>query len=105
MRAIRTLLDENGGEQIGIIAKIENKEAVSNLEAIAKEADQVLVARGDLGVEIGFEKVPAVQKRIIRKCRQLGKAVIIATHNMAILDKFPGTVYQCEGQSFTKYEN
>jgi len=79
VRAIRTLLDENGGEQIGIIAKIENKEAVSNVEAIAKEADQVLVARGDLGVEIGFEKVPAVQKRIIRKCRQLGKAVIIAT--------------------------
>ena len=79
VRAIRKLLDENGGEQIGIIAKIENKEAVSNVEAIAKEADQVLVARGDMGVEIGFEKVPAVQKRIIRKCRELGKAVIIAT--------------------------
>ena len=79
VRAIRKLLDDNGGEQIGIIAKIENKEAVSNVEAIAKEADQVLVARGDMGVEIGFEKVPAVQKRIIRKCRELGKAVIIAT--------------------------
>ena len=79
VRAIRKLLDDNGGEQIGIIAKIENKEAVSNVEAIAKEADQVLVARGDMGVEIGFEKVPAVQKRIIRKCRELGRAVIIAT--------------------------
>ena len=79
VRAIRRLLDENGGEQIGIIAKIESKEAVGNFEAIAAEADQILIARGDMGVEIGFEKVPAVQKRIVRRCRELGKAVIIAT--------------------------
>ena len=76
---VRQLLDAKGGEHIGIIAKIESKEAVSNLEAIAASADQVLVARGDLGVEIGFERVPAVQKRIIRKCREMGRAVIIAT--------------------------
>ena len=76
---VRHLLDANGGEHIGIIAKLENKEAVSNLEGIAAEADQILVARGDMGVEIGFERVPAVQKRIIRKCREMGKAVIIAT--------------------------
>ena len=76
---VRQLLDANGGEHIGIIAKLENKEAVSNLEGIAAEADQILVARGDMGVEIGFERVPAVQKRIIRKCREMGKAVIIAT--------------------------
>ena len=79
VQTVRQLLDAGGGEHIGIIAKIENKEAVSNLEAIAEAADQVLVARGDMGVEIGFERVPAVQKRIIRKCRELGKAVIIAT--------------------------
>lgn len=79
VQTVRQLLDANGGEHIGIIAKIESKEAVSNLEAIADAADQVLVARGDLGVEIGFERVPAVQKRIIRKCREMGKAVIIAT--------------------------
>ena len=79
VETVRRILDANGGENIGIIAKIESKEAVSNLEAIAAAADQVLVARGDLGVEIGFERVPAVQKRIIRKCREMGKAVIIAT--------------------------
>ena len=76
---IRNVLDSNGGSHIGIIAKLENKESISNLEGIAEVADQILVARGDLGVEIGFERVPAVQKRIIRKCRELGKAVIVAT--------------------------
>ena len=79
VETVRRLLDANGGEHIGVIAKIESKEAVSNLEAIADAADQVLIARGDLGVEIGFERVPAVQKRIIRKCREMGKAVILAT--------------------------
>ena len=79
VQIIRDLLDANGGSHMGVIAKIENKEAISNIEAIAEAADQVLVARGDMGVEIGFERVPAVQKRIIRKCRELGKAVIIAT--------------------------
>lgn len=79
VETVRALLDANGGSHIGIIAKIENKEAVSNIEAIAEAADQILVARGDMGVEIGFEKVPAVQKRIIRRCRERDKAVIIAT--------------------------
>ena len=79
VQIIRDLLDANGGSHIGVIAKLENKESISNLEGIAEVADQILVARGDMGVEIGFERVPAVQKRIIRKCRELGKAVIVAT--------------------------
>lgn len=79
VQAIRDFLDANGGHYIGIIAKIECLEAIQNFEEIAKAADQILIARGDLGVEIGFEKVPAMQKRLIRKSRQLGKAVIIAT--------------------------
>lgn len=79
VQVIRDLLDSNGGSDIGIIAKLENKEAINNIEGIAKAADQILVARGDMGVEIGFEKVPAVQKRIIRACRDLGKPVIVAT--------------------------
>ncbi|MCF0144505.1 MAG: pyruvate kinase [Firmicutes bacterium] len=82
VEALRSFMDSNGGQKVGIIAKIESKEGVSNLEGIASIADQMLVARGDLGVEIGFEKVPAVQKRIIRKCNELGKAVIIATQLM-----------------------
>lgn len=79
VETLRNFLNENGGQNMGIIAKIENKEALSNLEDIAQAADQILVARGDLGVEIGFEKVPAVQKRIIRRCNEMNKAVIVAT--------------------------
>lgn len=89
VRILREFLDDNGGKDIGIIAKIECKEAISNIEAIAGEADQILVARGDMGVEIGFEKVPAVQKRIIRRCREAGKAVIVATQLIESMTENP----------------
>lgn len=62
-----------------IIAKIEKREALENLDAIVAEADAVMVARGDLGVEIEVEKTPLAQKRIIRTCGQMGKPVIVAT--------------------------
>ena len=79
IRAIRDFLDENGGQNIDIIAKIENRAGVDNIDEICKVADGVMVARGDLGVEIPFVEVPAVQKHLIRKCRLLGKRVITAT--------------------------
>jgi pyruvate kinase len=67
------------GSSAQIVAKIEKREALDNLEAICAEADAVMVARGDLGVEIAIEKTPLAQKRIIRTCLQLGKPVIVAT--------------------------
>ena len=76
---LRTLLDENGGEKINIIAKIENRAGVDNIEEICEIADGIMVARGDLGVEIPFVEVPAIQKFLIQKCRMLGKRVITAT--------------------------
>ena len=76
---IRKLLDENGGEDIEIVAKIENQSGVDNVEAICEVAGGVMIARGDLGVEIPFVEVPAVQKKLTRKCRMLGKRVITAT--------------------------
>lgn len=79
VEALRTLLDENGGEEIGIIAKIENRAGVDNIDEICEVADGIMVARGDLGVEIPYVEVPAVQKYLIRKCRLLGKRVITAT--------------------------
>ena len=79
IRAVRDFLDENGGQSIDIIAKIENRAGVDNIEEICKIADGVMVARGDLGVEIPFVEVPAVQKHLIKKCRLLGKRVITAT--------------------------
>lgn len=79
IRAVRDFLDENGGQNIDIIAKIENRAGVDNIDEICKVADGVMVARGDLGVEIPFVEVPSIQKHLIKKCRLLGKRVITAT--------------------------
>ncbi len=67
------------GKEISIIAKIEKGEAISNIDEILKAADAVMVARGDLGVELPTEEIPILQKMIVRKCNELGKPVIIAT--------------------------
>jgi len=72
-----------------IITKVETRHAVDNIDAIIAASDAVMVARGDLGVEIPFERVPAVQDRIVTKCRQAGKPVIVATHMLESMIKSP----------------
>lgn len=76
---MRQFLDANGGSNIDIIAKIENRSGVENIEKICDVVDGIMVARGDLGVEIPYMEVPSIQKEIVEKCRLLGKRVIIAT--------------------------
>ena len=76
---MREFLDANGGKDIEIIAKIENRSGVNNIEEICQIANGVMVARGDLGVEIPAMEVPSVQKYLINKCRMLGKRVVTAT--------------------------
>lgn len=76
---IRKLLDDNGGSDIEIVAKIENRAGVDNIEEICEVCGGIMIARGDLGVEIPFVEVPAVQKKLTKKCRMLGKRVITAT--------------------------
>ena len=76
---IRKLLDENGGADIEIIAKIENQSGVDNIVEICQNCGGIMIARGDLGVEIPFVEVPAVQKKLTRICRMMGKRVITAT--------------------------
>ena len=76
---VKAFLNENGAENIDIIAKIENRSGVDNIEEICEECDGIMIARGDMGVEIPFEELPAIQKQLITKCRLLGKRVITAT--------------------------
>jgi pyruvate kinase len=83
---VRKLMREDSAE-VPIIAKIERGEAVKNLDSIVASADGIMVARGDLGVEIPLEKVPLVQKEIIRKCNQAGKPVITATEMLESMVK------------------
>lgn len=79
VKDIRDFLDANGGKEIDVIAKIENRSGVDNIDDICTLADGIMVARGDLGVEIPFIEVPSIQKYLINKCRMLGKRVITAT--------------------------
>lgn len=79
VQALRDFLDENGGQEIDIIAKIENRSGVDQIDEICKVANGIMIARGDLGVEIPFIEVPAIQKYLISRCRMLGKRVITAT--------------------------
>ncbi len=76
---VKKFLAENGVSGIDIIAKIENRSGVDNIEEICEECDGIMIARGDMGVEIPFEELPAIQKQLITKCRLLGKRVITAT--------------------------
>ena len=76
---IRTFLEQNGGSGIELIAKIENRTGVDNIDEICQACDGIMIGRGDMGVEIPFEELPAIQKYLITKCRLLGKRVITAT--------------------------
>ena len=76
---VRNYMAEIGAEGIELIAKIENQSGVDNIEEICECCDGIMVARGDMGVEIPFEHLPAIQKKLITKCRMLGKRVITAT--------------------------
>ena len=76
---VAEFMNENGGGNIELIAKIENRSGVDNIEEICTQCSGIMVARGDMGVEIPFEQLPAIQKNLITKCRYLGKRVITAT--------------------------
>lgn len=86
---IRKILQEEGNEHIQIIAKIENQEGYDNLDEILSVADGIMVARGDLGVDVSVELVPIYQKAMIRRANELGKIVITATHMLESMQNNP----------------
>ena len=89
MHEARALLDAQGAHHIGIIAKIERLEALDHIDEIIEAGDGVMVARGDLAVEIGPERVPGVQKHLIKRCRDLNKIVITATQMLESMIEAP----------------
>lgn len=95
---VRNILNENGGEHIQIIGKIESQEGVNNIDDILAVADGIMVARGDMGVEIPIERVPIIQKSIIRKCNEAGKVVITATQMLdsMIRNSIPTRAEACD---------
>ncbi len=86
---IRKILQENGGKKIEIIAKIENREGVDNIDEIINASNGIMIARGDMGVEIPTEEVPVIQKKIIKKVYEAGKKVITATQMLDSMMKNP----------------
>ncbi len=89
VKDIRELLDANGGQDIEIVAKIENRSGVDNVVEICENCSGVMIARGDLGVEIPYVEVPAVQKKLTKVCRMMGKRVITATEMLESMIQNP----------------
>jgi len=89
VNGIRRILEENGGLDIDIISKIENQQGLDNIDEIINVSDGIMVARGDLGVEVPTEEIPLIQKTLIRKCNQVGKPVITATQMLDSMIRNP----------------
>lgn len=89
VKCLRAFIKEKGGENIGLISKIENQEGLDNFNEILDLSDGIMVARGDMGVEIDYSALPGIQKKIIKECNRFGKVVITATQMLDSMTDSP----------------
>lgn len=89
VKEVRAILEETGNTHVKLFAKIENQEGIDNIDSIIDEADGIMVARGDMGIEVPFEMVPVYQKMIIGKVNRAGKMVITATNMLETMTEKP----------------
>ena len=89
VRQLRKLLEDNNGDHIKIISKIENMQGIEHLDEIIEVSDGIMIARGDLGVEVDFSELPPLQKKVIKKCYKAGKYVVTATQMLESMTKSP----------------
>jgi pyruvate kinase len=88
VRKLRAALEAKGSEA-EIVSKLEDQEAIRHLDDIIQESDIIMVARGDLGIEVHVEELPIIQRRIVKRCHQLGRRVIVATHMLESMTENP----------------
>jgi len=88
IQQLRALIENAKGKQL-IVAKIEDQEAVKNIESIIQTCDAIMVARGDLGIEVPFEELPIIQRKIVKSCLRIGRPVIVATHMLESMIENP----------------
>jgi pyruvate kinase len=88
LRQLRKMFEKDKPQPL-VIAKIEDQQAVKNIDSIVNEADGIMIARGDLGIEIPFEELPVLQRRIVKTCLRIGKPVIVATHMLESMIEAP----------------
>jgi len=89
VRELKKIVARSKNHRPLVIAKIEDQQAIKNLEAIVRDADAVMVARGDLGIEVPYEELPIIQRRIVKTCLRVGRPVIVATHMLESMIQSP----------------